>query len=271
MGRSPAHQILIWWAAARSGPSIFQRMGRGPAQPITFSKIYGPARPGPSHGSEGHETRALYGPARQLGGPARGFDGPAHGPAHVLFRTKTCMYILRCHKILTLIVGFSLFLSRLDSVGQLLLAHETHNQYPLLTQSCSTNDSVGWLPVGHHLLVLLQRPQQHQQQQEHVLLQHPMLLQHTLLHHPLSSKGNASTSSDILAAGSHATAARVLIPGSTSTHMKVNVGATFGQKISPIWAYFTKLHRRFRRRDEPGQERHAACVDETASIHYKLP
>ena len=56
-------------------------------------------------------------------------------------------------------VGFS----RLDSVGQLLSAHETHSQYPLLTQSCSTNDSVGWLPVGHHLFVLLQRPQQQQE------------------------------------------------------------------------------------------------------------
>ena len=69
-------------------------MGRGPAQPITLSKIHGPAhhffkrlgpaRPGPSYGSEAHETRALYGPARQL-----------RGPAHVLFRTKTCMYTLR--------------------------------------------------------------------------------------------------------------------------------------------------------------------------------
>ena len=41
----------------------------------------------------------------------------------------------------------------------------------------------------------------------------------TLLQHPLSSKDNASTSSDILAAVSQATAAAVLIPGSTSTPM----------------------------------------------------
>ena len=55
--------------------------------------------------------------------------------------------------------------SRLDSVGQLLSAHEAHNnQYPsLLTQFCSTNNFVGWLPVDHHLLVLLQRSQQQQQ------------------------------------------------------------------------------------------------------------
>ena len=66
-----------------------------------------------------------------------------------------------------------------------------------------------------------------------------------------------------MAAASHATAA-VLIPGSTSTHMKVNVDATFDWKMSLVWAYFTKLHRRFRPRDEPGQERHAACVAETA-------
>ena len=63
----------------RPGPSNFQRMGRGPAQPITFSKFHGPARPGPSHGSEAHETRALFGPSQLLRGPARGFDGPAKG------------------------------------------------------------------------------------------------------------------------------------------------------------------------------------------------
>ena len=110
--------------------------------------------------------------------------------------------------------------------------------------------------MDHHLLVLLQRPQQQQQQQQqHVLLQHPVLLQYTLLQYPLSSKDNSSTSSDILEAASHATAAAaVLIPGWTSTHMKVNVVATLGQKMSPVWAYFTKLHRRFRPWDEPRRE-----------------
>ena len=84
------------------------------------------------------------------------------------------------------------------------------------------------------------------------LLQHPVLLHYTLLHHPLSRKDNASIKcSDVLTAASHATIAAVVIPGSTSTHMKVNVDATFGQKMSPIWTYFTKLHRRFRRRDKP--------------------
>ena len=53
-----------------------------------------------------------------------------------------------------------------------------------------------------------------------VLLQHRVLLQYTLLQHPLSSKYNVSTSSDILAAASHATAAAVLILGSTSIHTK---------------------------------------------------
>ena len=43
-----ARQIFRGWAAARPGPSNFQRMGRGPAQLITFSKIHGPARPGAS-------------------------------------------------------------------------------------------------------------------------------------------------------------------------------------------------------------------------------
>ena len=117
--------------------------------------------------------------------------------------------------------------------------------------------------MDNHLLVLLQSPQQQQQQQQHVRLQHPVLLQYTLLQHPLSSKDNASTSNDILAAASHATAAAVFISGSTTMHMKVNVAATFDPKMSPAWAYFTKLHRRFSSRDEPGQE-HAACAAETA-------
>ena len=63
-------------------------------------------------------------------------------------------------------------------------------------------------------------PQIQQQQQHHVLLQHPVLLQYTLLQHPLSSKDNIRASSDVFTATSHATAAAVLLPGSTSTHMK---------------------------------------------------
>ena len=118
--------------------------------------------------------------------------------------------------------------------------------------------------MDHHLLVLLQCPQQQQQQQHHVLLQHPVLLQYTLLQHPLSSKDKSSPSSDILAAASHATAAAVLISGSTSTHMKVNVAATFGKNVSPVWAYLSKLHRRFRPRDEPGQGSLAAFLAKTA-------
>ena len=56
----PGHQIIIWGAAARSGPSNFQRMGLGPARPINFQRMgRGPAqpitvskftaRPGPAH------------------------------------------------------------------------------------------------------------------------------------------------------------------------------------------------------------------------------
>ena len=91
MGRGPARPIKFSEDGPRPGPAhhIFKNSRPGPAH--HFFKRLGPARPGPSHGSEAHETRALYGPARQLRGPARGFDGPAH----VLFRTKTCMYTLR--------------------------------------------------------------------------------------------------------------------------------------------------------------------------------
>ena len=71
--------VLMWWAAARPDPSIFQGMGRGPAQPIHFSEdgpwpgprhifpaIPDPARPGPSHAFEAHGIRALYGSSSGL-------------------------------------------------------------------------------------------------------------------------------------------------------------------------------------------------------------
>ena len=83
--------------------------------------------------------------------------------------------------------------------------------------------------MDHHILVLLERPQQQQQQQQHVLLQHRCpcccntgcCCSTRCCNAPLSSKDDASTSSNILAAASHPTAAAaVLIPGSTSIHMK---------------------------------------------------
>ena len=139
-------------------------------------------------------------------------------------------------------VSFPIFFSRLDSVGHVRLAHETH---PLFAQFCSTNDSVGWSPVDHRLFVPRQRPQQ----------QHSVLLQHFL-----SSKyENVSTSSVTSVVALNATAASALILGSTSAHLKVYVAATVSQKMSTVWA-FTKLHRRFRLRDNPGQERRADSV-----------
>ena len=50
----------------------------------------------------------------------------------------------------------------------------------------------------------------------------------------LSSEEGKYNAIDLLA-GSVA----VLIPGSTTTHTKVNVAAAFGRKMSPAWAYFT--------------------------------
>ena len=65
-------------------------------------------------------------------------------------------------------------------------------------------------------------------------------------------------------AASHDTAPADLISGSTLTYMKVNIAASFGDKMSPVWAYFTRLHRPFRPREDSGQERHAACVAKIA-------
>ena len=142
---------------SRPGP-IFCMMGRRPAWPINFSgngprpgparrifKISRPgkvsARPGPSHGSEAHETRAVHSPARQL-----------RGPAHVLSRTKRCMCIRSRDFFYVNCWFFGVFFFRLDSVGQLLSAHETHitsthqhNSAPPTTRSdgflCTTASS----------------------------------------------------------------------------------------------------------------------------------
>ena len=57
----PAHHISRGWAAARPGPSKLQRMGRGPAQPITLSNCHGPVRPGPSN-----FQKSRPGPARPI-------------------------------------------------------------------------------------------------------------------------------------------------------------------------------------------------------------
>ena len=57
----PVHQFFRGWAAARPGPSKFQRTGLGPAQSMTFSSFHGPARPGPSH-----FQKSRPGPARPV-------------------------------------------------------------------------------------------------------------------------------------------------------------------------------------------------------------
>ena len=152
----PAHQIFRGWAADRPGPAhhMFKNSQPGPAQFIIFSKAS--ARPGPSHGSEAHETRDLYRPARQLRRSAVDVTGRSMG------RPMCCSVLKGAYACADVIFyvncWFFVVFSRLDSVGQLLSAYETHNQYPLLTQFCSINDSVVWVPADHHLLVMLQRP-----------------------------------------------------------------------------------------------------------------
>ena len=94
---------------------------------------------------------------------------------------------------------------------------------------------------------------------QHVLLQHSVLPQNTLLQHLLSSKENASTSSNILAAASHATAAAVLIPGTYERESCCNVRS----ENVPCLGLLHEVTPGVRSRDEPGQERHAACVAET--------
>ena len=116
--------------------------------------------------------------------------------------------------------------------------------------------------MNYHLLVLLQRPQHQQQEQQHVLLQHLVLLQYAPLQHPLSSKDNACTSSDILAAASQATAAAVLIPGSTSTHVKHR--CNFRSEDVPCLGLLHEVAPAVPSAGRTRQERHAACVAKTA-------
>ena len=86
----PARLTNVRYDRPLPGPARQIYRGSAAARHIIFSNAS--ARPGLSRGSEAHKTRALHGPAQQLLGPARGFDRPAHGPADVLFRTKTFMY-----------------------------------------------------------------------------------------------------------------------------------------------------------------------------------
>lgn len=149
-------------------------------------------------------------------------------------------------------------------------AHETHltSQYPLRTHPIMFHQRLGWVAsvptVDDHLPVLLQHPQQ--QLQQHVLLQQEVLLQHVvLLQHPLSSKHNASTSSALFGGGFRRY--RSSSPHSRfdiDTHDKVDIAECFRLKMSRVWTYSTKLHRRFRPRDERGQYRHTARVAKIA-------
>ena len=112
-------------------------MGRGPAQPITFSKIHGrarpgpsffkslgPARPGPAHHMAARPMRhGLYmgRPDNDVGRPVDLTGRPMSRP--MCCPVQVCMCIRWCD-FFTLIAVLSLFFPRLYSVGQ--LAHETH-------------------------------------------------------------------------------------------------------------------------------------------------
>ena len=76
-----AHQISRGWGAARSGPSIFQRMGLGPARPIKLFRGWAVARLSPSQfqfftarAGPAHPIFKSFGPAQHVFkslGPAR--------------------------------------------------------------------------------------------------------------------------------------------------------------------------------------------------------
>ena len=115
-----------------------------------------------------------------------------------------------------LIVGFSLLDFRLDSVGQLISAHETHITSTHYSQNSApqTARSDGFLWTTTSSCCCNTRSSSSSSSSS----------SSTCCCNTRSSsntaKYNVSTSSDNLAAASHATAAAVLLPGSTSTHRK---------------------------------------------------
>ena len=182
IGRRPAWPINV-------SPD-FHPMGRGPAQPVKcfedgprprpahhFSTWHGPARPGPlifqvscpgpAHdiGSEAHETRALYGPARHFCGPAR---GKIHGPAHLLSRTKRCMLTCFFNSCFSLSSYFCFWVpchsSRLYSWASCIRPRGIHtHSFPNKAPPMARPDGfcLGWWTTLL-LLLLLQSSQQQQ-------------------------------------------------------------------------------------------------------------
>ena len=189
-------------------------MCHGPVQPITFSKNRGPVRPinfSKVSGRPGHHMAAR--PMRHglyMGWLENSVGRPVDLTGWAMGRPM-CFPVLKgacaCADVIFLryvVVGFSLVFPRLDSVGQLLSAHETHiasTHYSHISAPPTIrSDGFMWVTTSSSCST----PAAAAAQQEHVPLQHPVLLQNTLLHYPLYSKYNASTSSDILAAASHA-------------------------------------------------------------------
>ena len=133
--------------------------------------------------------------------------------------------------------------------------------YQLPAQFCHTNGPLRWLPsrlVDHYLLLLLRRRRRRSSRSRSSSISsgsgsiylisadattpgtYRLLLQYRLLVicHP---KG-ANTTPVIVRQGLpmlYTTA--VLPPGSTTTRTKVKIAATFGPKISAVWANFTKF------------------------------
>ena len=112
--------------------------------------------------------------------------------------TMTCFF--------TLIVVSSLFFSRLDSVGELLSAHETHN---VTSTHYSHNSAPSTIRSDGFLWTTTSSCCCNARSSSAATIHAAATL---------SSEHSANTCSDIWAAASHATAAAALISG--STHMK---------------------------------------------------
>ena len=119
------------WAAARPSPSHLQKVTARPGPSLFPKSRPGPARPGPSHGTEVHETRGLY---MDRPDPTITWAGPCVVPYYgVHVHTLTCFF--------KVIVGSSCFFFPSGFVVQLLSAHETHittTWYLVLTTSTHT-------------------------------------------------------------------------------------------------------------------------------------
>ena len=186
---------------------------------------------------EAHETRALYGSARHCCGPARGFDGPDHGPAHMFFVIKVKAYALTCF----FFIFFFVFFPLLDSVAPPM--SRTHAIYPH-NPATTTARSDGFRQDWWTTTSFDTRSSSSRSSSICSAAATPAAC--------FCNTGNTCCYQNCHSKGAIITPViawqRLPMPQRQSSfparqrHTNVNVAATFGQNMSPVWANLTKFY-----------------------------